>query len=144
MSRKESELLSRLEQLESKLTERQKKIEELEQRLSVRPASPLMDVAQDVATYEGILDLLVLKGHATDGEIQHSLDTYKSFWSAIVHLLIDKGLLTEKELWCATIAYHHFLRLHGLNSGKSAQELMAERREFIKKISKLEDPFGVI
>lgn len=144
MSRKESELLSRLGQLESKLAERQKKIEELEQRLNVRPASPLMDIAHDVATYEGILDLLALKGHATDAEIQHYLDTYKSFWSAIVHLLIDKKLITEKELWCAIVAYHHFLRLHGLQTGRSAQDLMAERREFIKKISKLDDPFSVV
>jgi len=144
MSRKESDLLVRLEQIESRLTERQKKIEELEQRLNVRPASPLMDVAQDVATYEGILDLLVIKGYATDVEIQHYLDTYKNFWSAIVHLLIDKTLITEKELWCASIAYHHFLRLYGLNSGKSPQELMTERREFIKKILAMGDPFSVV
>lgn len=144
MSRREAELLNRLEQLESRLADRQKKIEELEQRLSTRPASPLMDIAQDVASYEGILDLLVIKGYATDTEIQHYLDTYKNFWSAIVHLLIDKKMITEKDLWCATVAYHHFLRLYGLNSGKSSQELMAERREFIRRISKLDDPFSVI
>ena len=144
MSRKESDLLNRLEQLESKLIDRQKKIEELEQRLNIRSASPLMNIAQDVATYEGILDLIVIKGYATDTEIQHHLDTYKNFWSAIVQILIDKKMITEKDLWCATVAYHHFLRLYGLNSGKSSQDLMAERREFIKTISKLDDPFRVI
>lgn len=149
--RKVDSLLEKLQEsnqkvdaLAKQLQEKLDKVTELEQRYNARYPSPVLQVQEDVAFYEAIFDVLVLKKIVTLDEIQHYLDQYKQIWAVLIHILIDKKITTGKELNCATLAYHHFLRSDGINTGKSREQLFEERQKYIKLLMALPDPLSMI
>jgi hypothetical protein len=120
------------------------KVDKLEEQLKGRFPSPIFQLTEDVALYEGMFDLLVIKGQATQDEIIHYLDTYKQIWTAVAHLMIDKKVFTARELNCAMLAYHHILRSKGGNSGMSREDLFKERADYIKYLLSLPDPLEAL
>ncbi len=151
LDRKTNVLLERLEKssqkadaLAKQLQEKLEKVTELEQRYNARYPSPVVQVQEDIAFYEAIFDILVLKKIATLDELQHYLDQYKQIWAVLINILIDKEITTGKELNCAILAYHHFLRSEGINAGKSREQLFAERQKYIKMLMALPDPLSMI
>ncbi len=124
-------------QLESKITE-------LEQVLKARYPSPIVQAQEDVAFYEAIFDVLVLKKIVTQEEIAHYLDQYRQIWVAIANIMIDKGITTPKELNCEMLAFHHFLRMYGMATGKQRDELFKERRKYVDELMAMPDPLEML
>jgi hypothetical protein len=124
--------------------EKIEKIERLIQKYESMFPSPVLQVQYDIAFYEAIFDILVVKGITTQKEITHYLDMYKQIWTTLANLLIDKGVTTAKELNCSTLAYHHFVRIEGTNSNKTPEELFEARQKYTKELMNMKDPLEMI
>lgn len=134
----------KVDALTKQLQEKLEKVTELEQRYNARYPSPVVQIQEDVAFYEAIFDILVLKKIVTLDELQHYLDQYKQIWGVLVNILIDKKITSGKELNCAILAYHHFLRSEGFNAGKPRELVFEERQKYIKMLMALPDPMSMI
>jgi hypothetical protein len=102
--------------------------------------TPLAEIVHDIAFYEGILDLLVMKKVTDQLEIQQFIDTYGQRWVALAELLVYKKVITPKELHCAVLAYHHMFRQQTAVPILSKEQLFAERIKYIEELLKLSDP----
>lgn len=107
---------------------------ELIAELRRRPEVPIETLTADHGTIEGIIDLLVVKGHATIQEVQEFGDRYQSGVSALVMLCIEKGLFSEDEMNMALAAFHHVIRAYGHGTGVSPTEIFAARHAHLKKL----------
>ncbi len=120
------------------------KVSELEQAHKARYPSPILQAQEDIAFYEALFDILVRKGVVTQEEIQHYLDQYRQIWSTIANILIDKGITSPKEINCEILAYHHFFRMLGISTGKSREELFAERQKYVDELMQMPDPLEML
>lgn len=130
------------------------RIEELGNKLRERYPSPLLQLPEDIALVEGIFSILAAprKDHKTGDmrpivsqfEIAQYIDKYRLFWTAVVHILVDKGITTAKELNCEMLAFHHFMRMEGLNTDKSKDELFTARRKYVEELMAMRDPLEMI
>lgn len=109
-------------------------IAELIAELRKRPEVPIETLTADHGTVEGIIDLLIVKGHATLEEIQDFGDRYQSGVSALVMLCIAKGLFTEAEMNAALVSFHHVIRAYGHGSMATPDQIFAARQAHLKTL----------
>jgi hypothetical protein len=142
------ELQEKQKELEEKLKQTQERTIEIQQVLDVRFPSPVTQMQEDLALYEGIFDILTKPRPGgplvTLKEADAAMDLYKQIWPAIVSLLIDKGITTAKELHCEMQAFHHFLRIEGSRSGKSREQIFEERQKYVAELMAMPDPLVMI
>lgn len=127
-----------------KLEELEKKVRELEKRLEGRLALPLASIAEDAAFYEAVFDVLVINKICTREEIKKYMDSYRSAMSVILAILGDKGIATPRDVQIHMMAFHHMIRMHGLNPNMTYEEMAKERTEFAEMLKKLPDPLAVV
>lgn len=134
--------------LSEKLVQTENRLTQAEQILAVRFPSPVIQMAEDLALYEGIFDILTKDRPegplVTAQEVTAAMDLYKQIWPAVVSLLIDKGITTAKELHCEMMAYHHFLRIEGSRTDKPIEVIFAERQKYVAFLLTLPDPLEMI
>jgi hypothetical protein len=107
--------------------------------LKRRPGTPLPCLQEDAAAVQGILDLLIVKGvlkeengESPDQQIVRYADRYNSLVTGTIMLLIEKGIITEKEMEASLLAFHHAIRHFG-NRTTSFEEVATLRRETLRK-----------
>ena len=132
-----------------------KRVDDLEVAFRQKRPSPVLEAAVDMATIEAIYDILaspytnsetgiVRPAIVSQDEIRKYIDQYGQHFSAILHILIDYGITTPKEYNCKILAYHHLIRLMGLQTGIGIEALAKERIEYEKYLMSLNDPLSVI
>lgn len=132
-----------LADLRGKLATVEEKNRDLESRISQRYPSPVMHLAEDIAMVEGIIDMLVCRNIVTIAEVHSYIDTYKQSWTALVHLLIDKGVFTQRQMNISILAFHHMIRMKGTKPDATYEELQVERTKFAEDLEKLADPLNM-
>lgn len=107
--------------------------------LKRRPGTPIPCLNEDTATVQGLIDLLIIKGiigteggRGPDESIVEYAERYNSIVTGLVMLLIETGVITEKEMEAAILAFHHAIRHFG-NNAVSFEKVSALRRETLKK-----------
>lgn len=109
-------------------------IAELIAELRRRPEVPIETLTADHGTVEGIIDLLIVKGHVTLAEVQDFGDRYQSGVSALVMLCIEKGLFTEAEMNAALVSFHHVIRAYGHGSMVTPDQIFSARQAHLKTL----------
>ena len=132
-----------LDELKGKLNSVEEKNRDLESTIAQRYPSPVMHLAEDIAMVEGIIDMLVCHRIVTVAEVHSYIDTYKQSWTALVHLMIDKKVITQKELNISILAFHHMIRVKGTKPDATYEELQRERIKFAEDLGKLSDPLNM-
>ena len=133
-----------MQRIESRLTNLDKRVTDAETFLRQSKPSPVLAVADDIATLEAIYDTLIDKKVITKEEVAKYIDQYKQHVAAILHILIDKGLTTPKEYQCRILAFHHMYRLHGINVGIDQATLNSERMAYEKMLMEQNDPLTMV
>lgn len=84
--------------------------EELLAELQKRPERPIPALCEDMATLEGLIDLLVIKGTINEVDLNIFIQRYQSVITALVMLLIERGIITENDMEKAISAFHYATR----------------------------------
>jgi len=100
--------------------------------LKKRPERPIEVIAEDQATLEGLIDLLVVKGIITETELNPYLIRYQSVMTALVMILVVKGIITDADMEKATLAYHFTIRNSRPNA--TGDEIFESRRNYLNRM----------
>ncbi len=110
------------------------------QELKRRPGTPIPCLQEDVATIQGLIDVLVVggvlrekDGVPPDERIIKYMERYNSIVTALVMILIDDGIITERKLEMGILAFHHAIRHFG-ERATSFEEVSTFRRDSLKKL----------
>jgi hypothetical protein len=133
-----------IQKIESRLNNLDKRITDAETWLRQSKPSPILEIADDIATLEAIYGVLLDKEIVTQPELGKYMDQYKQHVATILHILIDKGITTPKEYQCRILAFHHMYRLHGINAGIDQKTLDDERKAYEKMLMEKKDPLECI
>lgn len=88
----------------------------------------------DNAKLEGLIDLLVLKGVVTEGELSQTADIYMSYINAIIDLMVLKDIFKPWELDICVKAYHDYLQAQAGNPNIPPEVLFQQRRNYEKEL----------
>lgn len=110
------------------------------QELKRRPGTPIPCLQEDAATIQGLIDVLVVEGVlkekdglSPDHRIVQMIDRYNSIVTALVMILIEDGIITEKKMEAGIMAFHHAVRHFG-ERATSFEEVSTFRRESLRKL----------
>jgi hypothetical protein len=110
------------------------------QELKRRPGTPIQCLQDDVATIQGLIDVLVVDGVlkakggiSPDERIVRYIDRYNSIVTALIMILIEDGIISERKMELGILAFHHAVRHFGTRS-ESFEEVSAFRRESLRKL----------
>lgn len=117
-----------------------KQMSDLVAELRKRPEMPVSALQEDIAVIEGIIDLLIVKGHTTVEEIRDYGDRYQSSLSSLIMLCIEKGIFSEADLNKATMSFHHVIRVYGSGRGMTPEEILGARHAYLRRLLELDGP----
>jgi hypothetical protein len=110
------------------------------QELKRRPGTPIPCLQDDVATVQGLIDVLVVDGVlkvkdgvSPDERLIRYIDRYNSIVTALIMLLIDDGIISERKMELGILAFHHAIRYFGTRSA-SFEEVSTFRRDSLRKL----------
>lgn len=108
--------------------------------LKRRPGTPIPCVQEDAATIQGLIDVLVVEGIlkekdgiSPDERIYRAMEHYNSIVTALIMILIEDGVITERQLEMGILAFHHAIRHFGQRA-TSFEEVSTFRRESLRKL----------
>ncbi len=110
------------------------------QELKRRPGTPISCLQDDVATIQGLIDVLVVDGilRAKDGvppdeRIIRYMDRYNSIVTALVMILVEDGIVSERKMELGILAFHHAIRHFGQRAA-SFEEVSTFRRDSLRNL----------
>lgn len=109
-------------------------INELKQKYE----NPLQWSAIDSATIEGIISILMKKCNITEVEVGAAINKYGSVIQGILGIMYEKGIATPLDIQNEIIAFHHLVRIRGLNHALTMDQIIKERNEFVEELEKIQ------
>jgi len=117
--------------------------EDLLAEMQRRPERPIEVLAEDRATLEGLIDLLILgpkshpEGLFTEEELSRHIDRYGSVMTGLVMTLIEKRVITEEELEMGILSYH--FALHHAPPDSNCDQVFVMRRNHLRALLEVRD-----
>jgi hypothetical protein len=110
------------------------------QEMKRRPGTPIPCMQDDVATVQGLIDVLIVDGIlaakggvSPDERIIRYMDRYNSIVTALVMILVEDGIISEKKMELGILAFHHAIRHFGQRSA-SFEEVSTFRRDSLRML----------